>query len=53
MRQQNADLRQALKDQAAASRAENDDLRHRIGSLKEKVTAAGSSSISSNAPYSR
>jgi trimeric autotransporter adhesin len=40
MRQQNADLRQALNDQAATFRAENDDLRHWIGTLKEKVAAA-------------
>jgi len=40
VRQQNADLRQALEDQAAAFKAEKDDLRHWIGILKEQVAAA-------------
>jgi hypothetical protein len=39
MRRQNADLRQALEDQAAAFKAENDDLRHWIGTLKDRVAA--------------
>jgi hypothetical protein len=40
MRQQNAELRHALEDQAAAFKAENDALRHSIAALKEQVTAA-------------
>jgi trimeric autotransporter adhesin len=40
VRQQNADLRKALKAQAAAFKAENADLRHWIGILKEQVAAA-------------
>ena len=40
MRQQNAELRHALEDQAAAFKAENDALRHSIAALNEQVTAA-------------
>jgi len=39
-RQQNADLRHALREQAAAFKAENDALRHSIAALREQVTAA-------------
>jgi trimeric autotransporter adhesin len=39
-RQQNADLRHALEDQAAAFKAENEALRHSIETLKKHVTAA-------------
>jgi trimeric autotransporter adhesin len=40
VRQQNAELRRALEDQAVAFKAENDDLHHWIGILKEQVAAA-------------
>ena len=40
VRQQNADLRHALEDQATAFKAENDALRHSIAALREQVTAA-------------
>ena len=40
MRQQNAELRRALEDQARAFKAESDTLRHLIAALKEQVTAA-------------
>ena len=40
VRQQNADLRHALEDQATAFKAENDGLRHSIAALREQVTAA-------------
>jgi hypothetical protein len=39
-RQQNADLRHALEEQAAAFKAENDALRHSIAALRKQVTAA-------------
>ena len=39
-RQHNADLRQALKDQAAAFKAENDALRHAIEALREQQVSA-------------
>ena len=40
VRQQNADLRRALEDQAAAFKAENDALRRAIEALREQLTAA-------------
>ena len=40
LRQQNAELRRALEDQATVFKAENDTLRHSIAALKEQVTAA-------------
>jgi polyhydroxyalkanoate synthesis regulator phasin len=40
VRQQNADLRRALDDQAAAFKAENDALRRAIEALREQLTAA-------------
>jgi trimeric autotransporter adhesin len=40
LRQQNAELRRALEDQATAFKAENDTLRHSIAALKEQVTVA-------------
>ena len=39
-RQQNADLRRALEDQAAAFKAENDTLRRSIATLRNQVAAA-------------
>jgi type II secretory pathway component PulM len=39
-RRQNADLRHALEEQAAAFKAENDALRHSIAALGKQVTAA-------------
>jgi trimeric autotransporter adhesin len=39
-RQQNIELRHALKNQAAAFKAENDALRHSIEGLREQVTTA-------------
>jgi small-conductance mechanosensitive channel len=40
VRQQKADLRRALEDQAAAFKAENDALRRAIEALREQLTAA-------------
>jgi hypothetical protein len=39
-RQQNAELRHALEDQAATIKAENDALRHSIAALREQVIVA-------------